>query len=105
MSDRYSDQPFLRFVDAWVMRAIGHLDPATDAWCTAMEPQLRQSFGIDGRWPDIVTKRMQFQPTLAAQIRTIWDEGKARFEQGNGTAADPAQFAMLFVDRNLRDLK
>ena len=37
---------------------------------------------------------------IAGQIRKIWDDGKAKFEAANGRPADPAQFAMTFVDRN-----
>ncbi len=100
MSDRYTDKPFLRFVDAWVLKAIGHLDPATEAWCKAMVPQLEQSFGVKGSWEQIVERQMKFGPELPAQIRKIWTDGQARFKEGNGEPADPVQFAMIFVDRN-----
>ncbi|WP_332818028.1 hypothetical protein [Sphingopyxis sp.] len=100
MTDRYTDKPFLRFVDAWVLKAIGHLDEATETYCQAMVPQLEQSFGLAGDWEQIVEKQMKFAPELKAQIRKIWTEGKARFEEGNGQPADPVQFAYIFVDRN-----
>lgn len=100
MSDRYDGKPFLRYVDAWVLDAIGHLDEATRAYCVAMEPTLRQSLGLNGSWQAMVAKQMKFAPELAEQVRKIWSEGKARFEAGNGQAADPVQFAMIFVDRN-----
>lgn len=102
MTDRYTDKPFLRFVDAWVLNAIGHLDTPTADYCKAMEPQLRQSFSTTGSWTQIVEQQMKFTPELPAQIRKIWEDGKARFEAGNGQAADPVQFAMIFVDRNLQ---
>lgn len=100
MSDRYTDKPFLRFVDAWILQAIGHLDAATATYCKAMEPQLHKSFGTTGSWPAIVAKQMKFGPDLPAQLRKIWENGKARFEAANGTPADPVQFAMIYVDRN-----
>jgi len=100
MTDRYTDKPFLRFVDAWVLKAIGHLDEATETYCRAMAPQLQQSFGVTGTWEQIVEQQMKFGPDLPAQIRKIWTDGKARFAAGNGGAPDPAQFAMIFVDRN-----
>ena len=101
MTDRYEDKPFLRFVDAWVLKAIGHLDPATENYCQAMVPQLRQSFGVtDGSWEEIVARQMKFGPDLPAQIQRIWADGQKRFAAGNGEAADPWQFAMIFVDRN-----
>lgn len=100
MSDRYADKPFLRFVDAYVLKAIGHLDKATDDYCTAMVPQLEKSFGLKGSWPEIVAQQMKFAPDLPAQILRIWTEGKARYEEGNAAPPDPVQFAMIFVDRN-----
>lgn len=100
MSDRYTDKPFLRFVDAYVLKAIGHLDEATETWCKAMVPQLEQSFGTKGSWERIVEQQMKFPPELAAQVLRIWTDGKTRFAEGNGEAPDPRQFAMIFVDRN-----
>ncbi|MDK2761056.1 MAG: hypothetical protein KYX64_06820 [Sphingopyxis sp.] len=102
MSDRYTDKPFLRFVDAWVLKAIGHLDDATEAYCKAMVPQLQKSFGLTGSWERIVEQQMRFGPELPAQIRQIWADGQARFADANGKDADPRQFAMIFVDRNLQ---
>ncbi|WP_432770717.1 MAG: hypothetical protein HEQ22_08310 [Sphingopyxis sp.] len=100
MSDRYTDKPFLRFVDAYVLKAIGHLDEATERYCEAMVPSLEQSFGLKGSWEQIVAQRMKFAPDFPAQIRKTWDEGKARFEAGSGAPADPVQFAFHFVDQS-----
>lgn len=100
MSDRYTDKPFLRFLDAYVLKAIGRLDKATDTYCAAMLPQLEQSFGLKGSWSEIVAQQMKFQSDLPSQIRKIWTEGMERFEKGNGEAADPVQFTYIFVDRN-----
>lgn len=102
MSDRYTDKPFLRFVDAYVLQAIGHLDAATETYCKAMVPQLEQSFGVKGSWQQIVEQQMKFGPELPAQIRKIWTDGKARFAAGNGEAPDPVQFAYIFVDRSFQ---
>lgn len=100
MSDRYDDKPFLRYVDAYVLNAIGHLDEPTRAYCVAMEPTLRQSLNLAGSWTAMVAEQMKFAPELPAQIRKIWEDGKGKFEAANGRPADPAQFAMTFVDRN-----
>lgn len=100
MSDRYTEKPFLRFVDAWVLKAIGHLDEPTETWCKAMVPQLEQSFGVKGSWEHIVEQQMKFGRELPAQILKIWEDGTAGFAEGNGAAPDPRQFAMIFVDRN-----
>ncbi len=100
MSDRYDDKPFLRYVDAWVLDAIGHLDEATRAYCAAMEPTLRHSLGLAGSWQEMVAQQMKFAPDLSAQIRKIWDDGRVKFAAAHGRPADPVQFAMTFVDRN-----
>jgi hypothetical protein len=100
VSDRYDGKPFLRYVDAWVLDAIGHLDEPTRAYCVAMEPTLRQSLGLSGSWQAMVAKQMKFAPELAGRVRRIWEEGKAKFAAGNGHAPDPVQFAFHFVDRN-----
>lgn len=100
MTDRYEEKPFLRFVDAYVLNAIGHLDAATETYCKAMVPQLEQSFGLKGSWEQIVEQQMKFTPGLPEQIRKIWADGQKRFAEGNGQPADPVQFAYIFVDRN-----
>jgi hypothetical protein len=102
VTDRYTEKPFLRFVDAYVLNAIGHLDAATEAYCKAMVPQLEQSFGLKGSWTQIVAQQMKFAPDLPAQILKIWNDGKAKFAAGNGEAPDPVQFAYIFVDRNFK---
>ena len=83
-----------------MLKAIGHLDDATETYCKAMVPHLEQSFGGKGSWEQIVEQQMKFGPELKAQILKIWTDGKARFAEGNGAAPDPVQFAYLFVDRN-----
>src|SRR3546814_12130552 len=51
-------------------------------------------------WDAIVAQQMNFPPELPDQIRRIWADGRAKFEQANGRPADPVQFAMIFVDRS-----
>src|SRR3546814_20875768 len=97
MSDRYTDKPFRRYVDAWVLNAIGALDEPTRAYCVAMEPQLRQGLGKTGNWAAIVAQQMNFPPELPDQIRRIWADGRAKLEQANGRPAAPVHFAMTFV--------
>lgn len=102
MSDRYTDKPFLRYVDAWVLDAIGHLDEPTRAYCIAMEPTIAQSLGLTGNWKQMIAQQMKFAPDLPLQIRKIWEDGKTKFEAAHREPADPVQFAMIFVDRNFQ---
>ncbi len=100
LTDRYDDKPFLRFVDAWVLKAIGHLDAPTENYCRTMMPQLEQSFGLKGSWTQIVEQQMKFPPDFASQVQKVWADGNDRFQAANGRPADPVQFAYHFVDRN-----
>ncbi|SNS40713.1 hypothetical protein [Sphingopyxis indica] len=102
MSDRYDGKPFLILIDAWVLDAIGHLDADWQATVEAMEPQLRQTFGGEGAWQDIVAEQMKFPDGLGAQVERIWLDGKARFEEARGEAPNPVAFAQMFVDRNFQ---
>src|SRR3546814_13563194 len=90
MSDRYTDKPFLRYVDAWVLNAIGALDEPTRAYCVAMEPQLRQSLGKTGSWDAIVAQQLNITPELPDLIRRIWADGRPTFEQANSSTDEPA---------------
>src|SRR3546814_125634 len=71
MSDRYTDKPFLRYVDAWVLNAIGALDEPTRAYCVAMEPQLRQGLGKTGNWDAIVAQQTEEHTSELQSIMRI----------------------------------
>jgi hypothetical protein len=98
MSDRYAQKPFLKLLESYVLDAIGHLDPATDAELTKAEPGIRKIFGASGDWRSIVVKRMQFPDGMAGAIREVWDKGSVRFVAENGQQPDPAEFARHFID-------
>ncbi|AKM09192.1 hypothetical protein [Croceicoccus naphthovorans] len=100
MSDRYAGKPFLRLVDSYVLDAIGALDTANRDWLTAMEPNLRHTYGRDGAWQDIVAAEMRFPDGMAGSIREVWDKGRVRFLQTSGEAPDPVAFTHQFVDTN-----
>jgi hypothetical protein len=98
MTDRYTGKPFLKLLDCYVLDAIGHLDAASDAALTAMEPQLHQTFGESGSWRAIVEKRMQFPAGVAGAIREMWESGRKRFVEAQGQEPDPGEFARTFID-------
>jgi hypothetical protein len=99
MTDRYSGKPFLRLLDCYVLNAIGMLDEAQINGLKAMEPKLAQVFGIEGSWTDIVASKMEFPDDLPAEIRRIWEAGRAKAST-IGLEVDPAEFTRQFVDTN-----
>ena len=98
MTDRYQGKPFLRLLDSYVLDAIGHLDDSTERELTHAEPQLRETFGGQGGWRDIVMARMNFPDGIAGAIREVWQKGRVRFVEANGHEPDPWEFARSFID-------
>ena len=100
MTDRYEGKPFLRLLDSYVLDAIGALDQANADWLVAAELHFRATFGQQGSWREIVEKRMNFPAGMPAAIREVWDKGRSRFADPDGTPPHPVNFAHMFVDRN-----
>lgn len=55
--DRYEGRPFLKFVDCYVLDAIGLLDATSEARLVAMEAKLQEICGGTGGWRDIVAEQ------------------------------------------------
>lgn len=91
-------EPFHEVLDAWVLRAIGHLDKATEANLVANEPDMRANFKQDGAWHEIVAKAMGFEDALASKILGVWANGADKFEKAGAGDPDPVEFAQTFVD-------
>ncbi len=98
-SDRYDGKPFLRFLDCFVLKAIGHLDAGTEETLRQMESKLSEVFGKQGRWDELVAHQMDFPDTLPAEIARIWTDGSERARAMDLTV-DPHEFARQFVDTN-----
>ncbi|WP_188054596.1 MULTISPECIES: hypothetical protein [unclassified Sphingosinithalassobacter] len=100
MTDRYEGKPFLKLLDSYVLDAIDALDTTAEAALTAIEPQLRDSYGVQGSWREIVVREMQFPEGMQGAIREVWEKGRVRFVQTVGKEPDPVEFARTFVDTN-----
>ncbi|BDI33319.1 hypothetical protein CCAX7_53700 [Capsulimonas corticalis] len=97
--DRYVGNPFLRFVDCYVLKAIGHLEERHKDGLRQMTPALVKTYGVRGSWDAIVAQVMRFPPTLPAKIKEIWDKNAAHAKSLN-QAIDPEEFTTRFVDQN-----
>ncbi|KFN40986.1 hypothetical protein [Arenimonas oryziterrae] len=99
---RYDGRPFLRLLDCYVLDAIGHLDDLQRGALEAMEPNLASTFGVDGSWTEIVADQMEFPDSFPAQVRAIWQKNVS-LAQDHGTAIDPYEFVLAFVNDNFPD--
>jgi hypothetical protein len=96
---RYDGKPFVRFLDCYVLKAIGHLEPCVEVTLVSMEPKLREVFKSRGTWLEMVESQMQFPSTLPNEINRIWTEGSLR-ANAEGFTPDPHEFTREFVDTN-----
>ncbi|BDI33328.1 hypothetical protein CCAX7_53790 [Capsulimonas corticalis] len=96
---RYDGQPFLRFLDCYVLKAIGHLSAQHETALRQMAPALAKSYGMTGAWEAIVERQMDFPATLPAQIHELWVENVA-LAKARHIILDPEDFTTQFVDQN-----
>jgi hypothetical protein len=99
VTGRYDGRPFLRFLDCYVLDAIGALEDQQRAALEAMEPKLAATFNSTGTWQQMVAAQMEFPETLPETIRSIWENGKAKAGK-LGISVDPDEFTRQFVDTN-----
>jgi hypothetical protein len=98
--DRYAGKPFLKLVDAFVLKAIGHLDPSQDEALQQMTPKLQETFKRPGTWEEIVMAELRFDPEIRAAIRGLWEKNQAIARQ-EGVSLTPLEFTELFVANNV----
>ena len=99
LSDRYEGKPFLRLLDCYVLKAIGHLDEAQEVGLQNLEPKFRETYRTKGTWLEIVAQQMEFPDHFPTEIKRIWTDGCVRATE-MGFEAEPNEFTRQFVDTN-----
>ncbi|MEE4453602.1 hypothetical protein [Novosphingobium resinovorum] len=95
---RYSEKPFLQYLDYFVLRAIGELTPQQERSIAQMAPTLSQAYD-DRPWFEIVAAQMNFGEDYPAQIALVWQTSRES-AIAQGIDIDPTDFTRLFVDAN-----
>jgi hypothetical protein len=98
-TERYTGRPFLRFIEAYVLNAIGGLSTEDREWLARLEPKLRQTLGLEGDWKRIVEQQMDFGPEFAGQVLQLWKRNQERAKTA-GDELTPRDFTVMFVDKN-----
>ena len=75
--NRYAGKPFLAWVDSFILKAIGHLDPEMEAKLERATPDLRKAFSSEGSWEDIVMEQLDYTPEVRGAIQELWAENQA----------------------------
>ena len=100
MTSRYSGRPFLRFLEWYVLWAIGELSDSDTAALEELTPMLQKTYGSYRDWHEIVASVMEFPSTLPASLQQMWARDRAtacRRQQKPSAQA----FAEMVVDENL----
>ncbi len=99
---RYKGKPLLRLLECYVLKCIGQLSPDQEERLVEMEPVLKKTFGIDGRWFEIISRKMEFSAALPDQLAEMWRQNVAAGP--NQTRLSPEHFAQYVVDSNFSHL-
>jgi hypothetical protein len=100
--NRYAGKPFLLFVDSFILKAIGELDPVMEAKLEKATPALGKTFSSSGTWEDIVMEQLDYTDDIRAEIRALWAKNQAIASE-HGAILAPMQFVELFVADNIMD--
>lgn len=102
--NRYEGKPFLRFLDSYVLDAIGQLDTSQRAGLITLQPTLARALGSQqGTWQEMVREQMDFPESMPGQIRLLWEKYLEHAKQ-QGQSVSPNEFVEVFIDQNFPDL-
>lgn len=100
--DRYAGKPFLKLVDSFVLKSIGHLDVSQEQLLAQLTPKLQATFGSSGSWEEMVISQLAFPPDIREKIKDLWEKNQDIAKQNNAVLS-PMQFAEMFVSNNVTD--
>jgi hypothetical protein len=96
---RYKGKPFLRFLELYVLWAIGELSLKESSFLEEITPKLRSTYHRKGEWQSIMAAEMDFPDHLPAELRAMW-EHNCELARNNNVTLTAQQFAELVVDEN-----
>lgn len=99
-TDRYKGRPFLRFLECYVLWAIGELSDQDAARLDLIAAEQRRIHGYEGTWQEIVARQMDFPEGLRDALASMWERNLTRARQA-GEHLDPEPWAAEVVDRKL----
>lgn len=99
--DRYDGKPMLRFVDSYVLDAIGMLDDVTRGQLEALAPELSVLLGVQpGSWQSIVEESMHFPVNTKSQIQQLWQSCQKQAGE-DAARLNPVEFAHFVADTQI----
>jgi hypothetical protein len=106
MSDRYTNDPFLRFMELYVLWAIGEISDSDEQSMARMAPYLYKSLAKTGAgqdisarstWQELIAGTLGFSEDKPGEIRELWRRNRDIADQ-NRMILTSLMFAQMFVD-------
>ena len=95
---RYDGRPLLRFIDAYVLDAMGELADDSTKRLDSITPTLQSVYHVaDSDWRVIVERVMDFPPELRVKIKTGWEATQDKASR-KGYSLDAIEFAQFVAD-------
>lgn len=76
--DRYSNRPFLRLLDCYLLDVLSALPDQQRRGLIAMEARLRETFNRAGSWQQVVAGEMQLHAEFVPWLKARWEVEVAR---------------------------
>jgi hypothetical protein len=96
--ERYDGKPLLRFLDSYVLDAIGELGQATRSQLEELAPDIARILGVQpGGWQAVVEQAMELPSDSVHQIGELWKDYQRQAHLA-GQPVIPIAFAQILVD-------
>ena len=99
-ADPYAGKPLLKIIEAFVLDTIGELEPSHREATEKMTPKLQEIYESTSSWQGIVIEVMRWNPGIQPAIRALWEKNQG-IGRSNDLTLSPAEFAVMFVDKNV----
>ncbi len=91
------ESPFRRIMECYILWVTGHLPPLEEWKLQKITPILRETYGLEGHWTEIVATVLQFSGETDHVIRRNWDL-QCQVAARHGEVLAPEAFVRSFVD-------
>lgn len=98
LSTRYQGKPMLVYLDAYVLDALGALEPEKSAGFQDMLPKLRAALNTEAdTWQQVVERTMEMPPDSVDALRAMWERHVYETINAGGTP-DVLEWTHALVD-------
>ena len=95
---RYNGKPLLRLIELWVLWVIDEIDSQDLSRLAAMEPNLRDTWKLDGTWHDMIEALLNLTPSVKTELQAMWRRNLETAKQ-QGVVPPVEMFSQAIADQ------